>query len=245
MSGMSTILWDVGGVLLTNGWDRQQRDAVLPRFGLDAVVFEHRHAEVADAWEKDEISVEQYLLHTVFFEPRNFTPDDFLAAMRAESAMPADSAAGILRRLSASDEYVLATVNNESRALNEYRLEKFGLLDEFDTFFSSCYLGLRKPDRKIFQVALDVLQRDPEDAIFIDDRAENVAAAAALGIHAIQYVGSAKLARQLAELGISVGQDHAQPVRRPRSENGEGSGSAAAAENRSRSGKDEPWRLQR
>ena len=204
MSGIGTILWDVGGVLLTNGWDRQQRDAVVPCFGLDAAVFEHRHAEVADAWEKDEISVEQYLLHTVFFEPRNFTRADFLAAMRAESRLLADSAMGILHGLAASDEYALAMVNNESRALNEYRLAHFGLLNEFNAFFSSCYVGLRKPDRKIYQVALDVLQSDPEEVVFIDDRAENVAAAASLGIHAIQYEGSAMLAAKLAELGISA-----------------------------------------
>lgn len=204
MDGISTILWDVGGVLLTNAWDRRQRDAVLPRFGLDEGIFEHRHAEVADAWEKDEISVEQYLLHTVFFEPRSFARTEFLAAMRAESGVLDDSALGILRQLSASELYVLATVNNESRAMNEFRLTKFGLLGLFDGFFSSCYVGLRKPDRKIYQVALDVLQRDPEEVVFIDDRTENVAAAASLGIQAIRYEGSAKLAEALAGLGVSV-----------------------------------------
>ncbi len=204
MDGISTILWDVGGVLLTNGWDRQQRDAVVPRFRLDVATFEHRHGEVADAWEKDEITVEQYLLHTVFFEPRNFTQAEFLAAMRAESALLEDGALGILRQLSASEDYALATVNNESRAMNEFRLAKFGLLEVFDGFFSSCYVGLRKPERKIYQVALDVLQRDPEEAVFIDDREENAAAAASLGIHAIRYEGSAKLAEALAGLGVSV-----------------------------------------
>jgi putative hydrolase of the HAD superfamily len=203
MTGISTILWDVGGVLLTNGWDRQQRDAVVPRFGLDVAVFEHRHAEVADAWEQDEISVGRYLVHTVFFQPRDFTEAEFLAAMRAESGVLADSAMGILRGLAASDRYVLAAVNNESRALNEYRLKQFGLLEEFAAFFSSCYVGLRKPDRKIYQLALDVLQSDPEETVFVDDRAENADAAASLGIHAIQYESSARLAAQLAALGVS------------------------------------------
>ncbi|MGA7353765.1 MAG: HAD family phosphatase, partial [Acidobacteriaceae bacterium] len=145
MDGISTILWDVGGVLLTNGWDRQQRDAVVARFGLDEADFERRHAEVDQAWEKDEIGADEYLRHTVFFEPRNFTQDEFLDAMYAESTPLADSAMGILREVSASEEYVLATVNNESRAMNEFRLVKFGLLDQFDAFFSSCYLGVRKP----------------------------------------------------------------------------------------------------
>jgi putative hydrolase of the HAD superfamily len=213
MDGINTILWDVGGVLLTNGWDRQQREAVLTRFGLDDDDFERRHAEVDQAWEKDEIGADEYLRHTVFYEPRSFTQAEFLDAMRAQSAVLADSGLGILREISASEEYVLATVNNESRAMNEFRLAKFGLLDDFDAFFSSCYLGLRKPDRKIYQVALDVLQRDPEQVAFIDDREENVAAAVSLGIRGIRYEGSAALADELGRLGVSLAQERWLKVR--------------------------------
>jgi putative hydrolase of the HAD superfamily len=207
MEGVSTILWDVGGVLLTNGWDHKQRDAVLVHFSLDEAEFERRHAEVDAAWERDELTADEYLRRTVFYEPRSFTPGEFLDVMRAQSALLADSAAGILRELAASEGYVLATVNNEARALNEFRMVKFELLDEFDAFFSSCYLGLRKPDRKIYQVALDVLQRDPEETVFIDDREENVAAAVSLGIHGIRYEGSARLVEELARLGVRTEQE--------------------------------------
>jgi putative hydrolase of the HAD superfamily len=207
MEGISTILWDVGGVLLTNGWDHKQRDAVLAHFSLDEAEFERRHAEVDAAWERDELTADEYLRRTVFYEPRSFTPGEFLDVMRSQSALLADSATGILRELAASEGYVLATVNNEARALNEFRLVKFELLDEFDAFFSSCYLGLRKPERKIYQVALDVLQRDPEETVFIDDREENVAAAVSLGIHGIRYEGSARLVEELARLGVRTGQE--------------------------------------
>lgn len=208
MESISTILWDVGGVLLTNGWDHQQRTAVLARFGLDRDDFERRHTEVDAAWEKDELSADEYLQHTVFYQPRPFTQAAFLDAMREQSTLLPDSAIGILRELAASDEqeYVLATVNNESRIMNEFRLAKFDLLELYDGFFSSCYVGLRKPDRKIYQLALDVLQRDPEEVVFIDDRAENAAAAGSLGIHAICYKGSVQLAEELARLGVSVAQ---------------------------------------
>lgn len=208
MSGISTILWDVGGVLLTNGWDQQQRDGVLARFHLDHSDFNRRHAEVFDAWEKDQIGVDEYLRRTVFYEPRPFTQAEFFDAMRAETHLLPDSAIGILRRIAASERYVMATVNNESRAMNEFRLTQFSLIDLFDAFFSSCYLGLRKPDRKIYQVTLDVLQRDPEDCIFIDDRQENVAAAASLGIHGIRYESSGQLTDALEQLGVSLAQDH-------------------------------------
>lgn len=213
MDGISTILWDVGGVLLTNGWDRQQRDAVLSRFDLDHADFERRHAEVDLAWERDEIGIDEYLRRTVFCEPRSFTPAQFIEAIQDQSRVLDDSGIGILRRLAASQQYVLATVNNEARALNEFRLKKFGLLDQFDAFFSSCYLGVRKPDRRIYQIALDVLQRDPERAVFIDDREENVAAAASLGIYGIRYQGSAQLAEALEKLGVSVAEDRFHSLR--------------------------------
>jgi putative hydrolase of the HAD superfamily len=206
MEGISTILWDVGGVLLTNGWDRTQREAVLAHFSLDDAEFERRHAEVDAAWERDELTADEYLQRTVFYEPRNFTAAEFLVRMQAQSAVLQDSGIGILRELAASEGYVLATVNNEARALNEFRLVKFDLLDSLDATFSSCYLGMRKPDLKIYQVALDVLQRDPEETVFIDDRAENAAAAASLGIHAIRYEGSAKLSEEFARLGVRTGQ---------------------------------------
>lgn len=204
MAGISTILWDVGGVLLTNGFDGAQRDAMLKQFALDHDAFELRHAEVFPAWEKDTIGVDEYLRHVVFYEPRDFTPAQFLEAMKQQSQVLPDSGLRILSELAASQQYVLATVNNESRVLNEYRVARFGLADSFQAFFSSCYLGLRKPDPKIYQVALDVLQRDPEDTAFIDDRAENVAAAAKLGIQAIHYTGSEELAQELERLGIGA-----------------------------------------
>ncbi len=213
MHGINTILLDVGGVLLTNAWDRQQRDAVLARFGLDSVDFELRHAEVAEPWERDEIGVEEYLRRTVFFQSRAFSQGEFLDAIRAESALLSDSALGIVRQLAASEEYVLATVNNESRAMNEYRLKRFGLEQVFSAFFTSCYLGVRKPDRRIYQITLDVLQREPEDVVFIDDREENVAAAASLGIHALRYEGSAQLANELARLGIALERNGADLIR--------------------------------
>jgi len=207
MTGISTILWDVGGVLLTNAWDRRERDAVLARFSLDRADFELRHAGVAEPWERDEVSVDEYLRRTVFFQPRPFSQTEFLDAIRAESVLLADSALRIVRQLAASEQYVLATVNNESRALNEYRLKKFDLSEFFAAFFTSCYLGVRKPDRRIYQIALDVLERDPEDVAFVDDRPENVAAAVSLGIHGIRYQGTAQLAEDLGRLGISLERD--------------------------------------
>ena len=205
MAEISTLLWDVGGVLLTNGWDRTERAAVLEQFALDGAAFEQRHEIANDAWEKGLMTAEQYLLQTVFYEPRPFTPGVFLQAMKERSLLLPHGALRILQELAASEEVELAILNNEARELNDYRIERFEFGRYFDVFLSSCYLGLRKPDSKIFELALDVLQRDPEEVAFIDDRPGNCAAAEALGIQAIHYQDESQCAQVLERLGLGSG----------------------------------------
>lgn len=205
MAEISTILWDVGGVLLTNGWDHLERAAVLKKFQLDSDAFEQRHELANDPWEKGLITAEEYLLQTVFYEPRPFTQADFLQAMKERSVLLPHTAMRILRELAASEEIELAMLNNEARELNDYRIERFELGRYFDSFFSSCYVGLRKPDQKIFDLALDVLQRDPEEVVFIDDRQGNCDAAGTLGIHGIHYIDEAQCVQALERLGLHPG----------------------------------------
>ncbi len=205
MAEISTILWDVGGVLLTNGWDHLERAAVLKKFDVDSDSFELRHELANDPWEKGLITADEYLQRTVFFEPRPFTPAEFLQAMKERSVLLPHTAMRILQELAASEEIELAMLNNEARELNDYRIERFELGRYFDSFFSSCYVGLRKPDPKIYDLALDVLQRDPEEVVFIDDRQGNCDAAGALGIHAIRYIDEAQCVQALERLGLDAG----------------------------------------
>jgi putative hydrolase of the HAD superfamily len=205
MAEISTVLWDVGGVLLTNGWDHIERAAVLEQFGLDSDLIEPRHQFANDAWEKGLMTGDEYLLHTIFFEPRPFTPAAFLQQMKERSVLLPHGAMRILQELAAEEDVELAMLNNEARELNDYRIERFELGRYFDVFLSSCYLGLRKPDPKIFELALDVLQRDADEVAFIDDRQQNCEAADALGIHAIRYQDEAHCVRALEQLGLDTG----------------------------------------
>ncbi len=205
MAEISTILWDVGGVLLTNGWDRIERAAVMEQFAVDSASFELRHEIANDPWEKGLMTAEQYLFQTVFYEPRPFTPAAFLQAMKQRSVLLPHGAMRVLQELAASEEMELVMFNNEARELNDYRIERFELGRYFDVFLSSCYLGLRKPDLKFFELALDVLQRDPEEVAFIDDRQGNCEAAEALGIHAIHYQDEAQCVQALEQLGLDTG----------------------------------------
>ena len=153
----SAVLFDVGGVMLTNGWDHKERAAVLAQFGLDKATFEARHPEPYDALERDTISMLDYLNATIFYEPRSFTPDDFIAAMKLVSVPIPSNAIGVLSEVSASNRWIVGLLNNESRLLHEYRMETYNLKQHLDVQLSSCYLALRKPEPAIYKRALDIL----------------------------------------------------------------------------------------
>ncbi|MGA3370725.1 MAG: HAD-IA family hydrolase [Terracidiphilus sp.] len=202
MFPFDVILFDVGGVLLTDGWDHCERRVVLEKFHLDPAEFEARHTEPYAAWERGAISLESYLDATVFYEPRGFSPGDFFAAICAESKVLPDGALEILRELAAADKCLLGALNNEARETNNYRFDCFGLRELFKVALSSCYLGLRKPEPAIYQRALDILGRPAERVLFIDDRAANVAAAVNAGMKAIRFEGAEALRRELKSLGV-------------------------------------------
>jgi putative hydrolase of the HAD superfamily len=202
MLPFDVILFDIGGVLLTNGWDHCERAAVLEQFQLDKEEFEKRHPGPNDAWERDVISAEGYLDETVFYEPRSFSHGDFLEAIFAQSVELPNGALGILHELAASGRYMLGCLNNEAREPNEYRFSQFGLRQRFDVTLSSCYVGLRKPKPAIYRRALDIIGRSPERILFIDDRPENAAAAASAGMKAIWFKGADSLRQDLVYLTV-------------------------------------------
>jgi putative hydrolase of the HAD superfamily len=202
MLPFDAILFDVGGVLLTNGWDHRERASVIGQFGLDLADFEKRHPEPNDAWERDAISLDEYLQATVFYEPRGFSRDEFFRAMCAQSKPFENNGLGVLKEIAASCKYIVGTLNNEARATNDYRFEQYGIRKNIDVAFSSCYVGLRKPGQAIYKRALDILGTEGTRTLFIDDRAENAAAAAAAGMTAIRFEGADKLRGQLADYGV-------------------------------------------
>ena len=170
MPSVSLLLWDVGGVLLSNGWDRTARAAAAAHFNLDAAELERRHQLVETAFETGRLDWEGYLAATVFYAPRSFTSDAFRQFMREQSRgnTPALATARALR---SEGRYVMAALNNESRELNDYRIRTFGLTEVFHAFFSSCYTGYRKPDPAAYRYALEIAQRTPPETLFLDDPA--------------------------------------------------------------------------
>lgn len=202
MFPFDVILFDVGGVLLTNGWDRRERAAAVAQFNLDAASFEAHHLSVVDAWERGEITADAYLSAAVFYEPRSFSRDEFFSFILSQSQLLPDGALGILKELAASKACMVGALNNEARETNDYRFQQFGLREYFKVSLSSCYVGLRKPEPAMYKRALDILGVAPERILFIDDRPENAAGAANEGMKTIVFVGESALRSELAGLGV-------------------------------------------
>jgi putative hydrolase of the HAD superfamily len=138
----------------------------------------------------------------VFYEPRAFSRDEFFAFMRTQSQPLPNGALEILAELAAANPCTIGALNNEARETNEYRFSHFGLRRYFRVAFSSCYVGLRKPDPAIYRRALDILGSAPGRVLFIDDREENVAAGLAAGINTIRFTGADALRGELQRLGV-------------------------------------------
>jgi putative hydrolase of the HAD superfamily len=195
------IFFDIGGVLGTNGWDREQRAAVGRHFGLDVAEMENLHGEAIAMLEQGRMTLDEYLRCTVFYEQRPFQVEEFKAQMLAQSA-PFPETIDLARALLRTGRYRLMTINNESAELNQHRLNLFGLREIFTAFFSSCWVGLLKPARRIYEVAMAMSQAEPESSVFIDDREPNLGPARALGMQTIRYTDAPRLREALAGLGV-------------------------------------------
>jgi len=198
---IEVLFWDVGGVLLTNAWDHSERACAVERFHLDKDDFETRHRNVISDFEEGKLTLDEYLRQTVFWENRHFTPNEFKEFMFSLSKPKAD-VLNFARQL--AKKYFVGTINNESRELNEYRIRTFHLSNTFRLFVSSCYVGLRKPEERIYRLALDLVQKSGEECCFIDDRAENVKGAAAVGMRTVVVRDIQQLKSDLQKLGVEI-----------------------------------------
>lgn len=177
---------DVGGVLLTNGWGHESRQKAAKYFGFDYDEMEILHNFIYNVFEIGSIDLDQYLDTVIFYKERNFAKSEFKQFMYGCSVELPDFLPWAKQWKKKVGLPVFA-LNNESRELNDYRIKRFGLHDLFDGFFSSCYVGARKPDPRIFEQAMKMAHVFPEECLYFDDRPMIVRAAAKLGINAIRH----------------------------------------------------------
>lgn len=203
MSRIEAIFSDVGGVIGSNAWSCAERQKAVEEFQIDGLDFEDRHELVVNAFETGHLSLDAYLDRTIFYRPRNFSRQRFQEFMFAQSRV-FPQIVERYARLAESGKVMMAALNNESLELNLHRIEKFGLRGVFSVFFSSCFVGIKKPHDAIFSLALQLTQRQPESCLFIDDRLLNVERARQCGMQAVHCQDPARLPSQLQELGVDV-----------------------------------------
>jgi putative hydrolase of the HAD superfamily len=198
---ITTLFLDIGGVLLTDGWSHGAGKLAAKAFGLSPDVLQNRHNQALDTYELGKITLDEYLRQVVFYEKRPFTPAQFRRFMYAQSK-PYPEMIGLVRRLKARYGLKLVVVSNEGRGLNEYRIREFKLDEFVDSFISSCFVQLRKPDADIYRVALDTAQVRANQVIYIDNTPMFVQIAEGLGIRSILHTDYRSTCAKLAALGL-------------------------------------------
>lgn len=200
---ITTLFVDIGGVLLSNGWDAAARQLAADTFGLDAADLEQRHHLLFSTYELGRLSLADYLRQVVFYRPRSFSAADFREFMFAQSR-PYPEMLALVRQLKARYHLKIAVVSNEGRELNAHRINTFGLAGFVDFFVSSSFVGLSKPDLNIFRLALDLAQVPAQQVLYLDDRSLFVGVAAGLGIQGICHEDYPSTCTQLAAFGLTL-----------------------------------------
>ncbi len=201
-SPITTLFLDIGGVLLTNGWDHNIRMRAAEKFGLDYEEMNERHHLTFDTYEEGKLSLDGYLNRVVFYQERPFSRDEFKAYIHAQS-QPYPEMIELMRGLKAHYSLKVAAVSNEGRELTVYRVQKFKLGAFIDFFVSSCFVHYRKPDEDMFRIALDIAQASPQQVIYIDDRPMFVEVARSLEIKGIIHKDYETTRKALEAIGLS------------------------------------------
>jgi putative hydrolase of the HAD superfamily len=207
---ITTLFLDIGGVLLSNGWDRSMRERAAELFGVDAAEMDERHHLTFDTYEEGKLSLDEYLNRVIFYQERPFSRDEFKAFMFSQSK-PYPEMMQLVRDLKARHRLKVAVVSNEGRELTVYRTQRFELGAFVDFFVVSCFVHYRKPDEDIYRIALDIAQVPAAQVAYVEDRAMFVEVARGLGLHAVHHTGYESTRTRLAALGLSAADSPGRP----------------------------------
>ncbi len=202
---ITCLFLDIGGVLLTDGWDHHARARAATNFHLDLAEMEDRHHLTFDTYEEGKLTLEEYLGRVVFYQERSFTEEQFRRFM-FEQSKPYPEMIELIARLKARHGLKVAVVSNEGRELNSYRIHKFKLDTVVDCFISSCFVHTRKPDADIFRLAMDIIQVPAPQIIYIENTSMFVQVAEGLGIRSILHTDPNSTSTKLASLGLGNGE---------------------------------------
>lgn len=198
---IKTVFVDIGGVLLSNSWDTKCVKDSVSFFGIEEEEVLFRHAEVASLYYCGKISLDEYIKYVIFFTERNFGCDEYKKFV-FEQSQAFEEMIKYIKFLRGHFRLKIVTLNNEGRELNEFRIKKFKLHEFVDTFISSSYLKLCKPDPEFYKVALDISGSDPSEVLYIEERELMTAVAGKLGIKSILHSSYKGTRKEVEKLGF-------------------------------------------
>ena len=200
---IKTLFVDIGGVLLTNGWDHHARRRAAKNFKLDWAGMEERHGLNFETHEEDKITFKEYLDRVVFYEKRPFTRAEFRQFMFAQSKPFAEMIA-LVRNLKAKYGLKIIVVSNESRELNAHRISTVQAGRVCGCVYFFLLRHLRKPDADIFKLALDIAQTPARQIVYIENTPLFVQIAEGMGIRSILHTDYKTTCTKLASFGLDI-----------------------------------------
>jgi putative hydrolase of the HAD superfamily len=165
-----------------------------------------------DTYAEGKLTLEEHLGREVFYQKQPFTRARFRRFMFAQSK-PYPEMIELVAQLKARHGLEIVVVSNEARELNVYRIRKFKLDGLVDSFISSCFVHIRKPDGDMFRLALDISQAPTRQVLYIENTPMFVQIAEGLGIRSIVHTDYTSTCAKLASFGLQNGKKESNETR--------------------------------
>ena len=194
---IKAIIFDVGGVLIDYPWPKMI-DHYLQYLDVDRKKLFAAMKQLNYEWQSGIIDESEYwnkigrTLKTKLPQSESLWLEGFKKAYKEKDEI------FILISLLKKKGYKIGLLSNTEAPVMNFLIEK--QYEHFDVFIYSCAIGLVKPDRKIYEKTLKLLQVSPEEAIFIDDKEENVEGAKKIGIQGVLFKNSTQIENLLKSL---------------------------------------------
>jgi len=198
---INTVFVDIGGVLLSSGWDSRCVKDSVKYFGIEEEEVLLRHSDVSSLYYCGKLSLDEYIKYVVFYTDRNFGMDEYKEYVLGKSEAHEDMIKYI-KFLRGHFRLKVVALNNEGPELNSFRIKKFKLKELIDTFISSAYLKLCKPDPEFYKIALDISGAEPDEVLYIEERELMATVAGRLGIKSILHRDYKSTRKEIERLGF-------------------------------------------
>lgn len=198
------VLWDFGGVILTSPFDsfaRYESQHGLPEGFIRSLNATNPDANAWARLERGEVEFDEFCS---LFEEEATAAGQRIDAREVIALLAGDVRPEMVQALRRCKEGGLKTAcltNNFVAFPAEERSSDHGeVLDLFDVIVESSKVGVRKPDPRFYEMACELLEIEPSEAVFLDDLGVNLKPARAMGMTTIKVQDPAEALRELEKV---------------------------------------------